>query len=484
MVRLSKEIYPEYKQYPIKVLQFGEGNFLRAFVNWQIDKMNREANFNGSAAVLQPLPQGMVIPALNEQDRLFTLFLQGIKDGKAVREHCVVNSIGAALNPYADYDAYLELAKGEELRFIVSNTTEAGIAFDANDKLEDRPANSYPAKLTAFLYKRFQAFSGDKTKGFIIIPCELIDRNGEKLKEIVLQYAKLWNLGDAFVSWLKEANTFCCSLVDRIVTGYPKDTIDSITEELGYEDKVVDVCEQFYLWVIEGPQWIKNEFPFEKAGLNIKLVDDMTPYRTRKVRILNGAHTTLVPVAYLLGLDTVGKSVTDPVAGSFIRNAIYEEIIPTLDLPRSELEEFAQAVLERFENPFVNHYLMSIALNSFSKYETRVLPSLLEYLHRNNALPKKLVFSLAAMLEFYKGKRGDETIALNDEPEVLELMAKLWAKADGSAESLHSLVTEVLAFNHVWKQDLNKVSGLTDAVTDYLAAIEKDGIHKAISLVQ
>lgn len=483
MVRLNKSIYPEYKQYPIKVIQFGEGNFLRAFVNWQLDKMNKEAGFNGSAAVLQPLPQGAVIRALNEQDGLFTLFLQGIKDGKAVREHCIVNSIGAAINPFTDYNDYLNVAKGEDLRFIVSNTTEAGIAFDANDKPEDQPPNSYPAKLTVFLHQRFLHFSGDTSKGLIIIPCELIDRNGEKLKAIVLQYAALWNLGDAFVTWLNEANTFCCSLVDRIVTGYPKDTIESITNELGYKDTVVDVCEQFHLWVIEGPQWIADELPVKKAGLNVKIVDDMTPYRTRKVRILNGAHTTLVPVAYLLGLDTVGHSVEHSVAGGFIRSAIYEEIIPTLDLPKPELEEFAKAVLERFENPFVNHYLMSIALNSFSKYETRVLPSLLEYQQRNGALPKRLVFSLAALLEFYKGKRGAEEIPLNDEPEVLELMHRLWANTDGSAASLHGLVTETLAFQHVWKQDLNAITGLTDAVTSYLASIEKDGIQEAIKQV-
>lgn len=483
MTRLNKSIYPEYKKYPVKVLQFGEGNFLRAFVNWQLDVLNKKAGFNGSAAVIQPLPQSFVVDALNEQDGLFTLYLQGIKDGKPVREHSIINSIDASINPFTDYEAYLNLAKGEDLRFIVSNTTEAGIAYDPADKLEDRPPNSYPAKLTVFLYKRYIHFKGDKSMGFIIIPCELIDRNGDKLKKIVLQYAELWGLGQDFKEWLHEANTFCCSLVDRIVPGYPKDDIDRITAELGYEDKVVDVGEQFHLWVIEGPQWIANEFPVQKAGLNVKIVDDMTPYRTRKVRILNGAHTTLVPAAYLLGLETVGQAVNDKVAGSFLRNAVYEEIIPTLDLPQAELEEFAKAVLERFENPFVNHYLMSIALNSFSKYETRVLPSLLEYQKRKGVLPARLAFSLAALLEFYKGKRSGEEIQLNDEPEVLELMGKLWTAADGSEGSLRQLVTEVLAFEHVWKQDLNNVQGLTDAVTAYLADIEKHGIQQAIQQV-
>nr|WP_319487188.1 tagaturonate reductase [uncultured Caproiciproducens sp.] len=479
MERLTKSIIPNYKKYPIKVLQFGEGNFLRAFVDWQIDKMNCEAGFNGGVAIVQPLPKGNT-GLLNEQDCLYTLFLQGIKDGKAVREHRIINSVSAAVNPYDDYEAFLNLAKCESLRFIVSNTTEAGIAYDPADQMTDRPPVSYPAKLTVFLYQRFLSFGGEPEKGLVIIPCELIDRNGEKLKKCVLQYSTLWNLDKAFITWLNGSNTFCCSLVDRIVPGFPKDTIEEITKELGYTDDAVDVGEQFHLWVIEGPQWIKNELPFEKAGLNIKLVEDMTPYRTRKVRILNGAHTTLVAVAYLLGLDTVGEAVNNPVASEFLHEAVFNEIIPTLDLPRKELEEFAAAVLERFQNPYVKHYLMSIALNSFSKYETRVLPSLLKYFERTKKLPSHLVFSLAALLEFYKGTRGAEKIPLNDEDQVLEFMKGQWLSCDGSNNSLLKLVQQVLAFQHIWKTDLNKVPGLTEAVSRYLAVIEKQGMGKAV----
>ena len=482
MDRLSKKICPLYHEYPIKVMQFGEGNFLRAFVDWQINKMNKEADFGGGVAIVQPLPKGNV-SNLNEQDRLYTLILQGMKNGKAVRDKDVITCVSAAVNPYEEFDKFLGLAKCETLRFIVSNTTEAGIAYKPDDKITDRPPDSYPAKLTVFLYQRYLAFHGAMDKGFIIIPCELIDRNGEKLKKIVLQYAQLWNLDNKFANWVNEANTFCCSLVDRIVPGYPKDTIDDITNELGYIDKAVDVGEQFHLWVIEGPKWIGNELPFKKAGLNVKLVDDMTPYRVRKVRILNGSHTTLVPVAYLLGLNTVGEAVNDPVAGKFLHGALYDEIIPTLDLPKQELEEFASAVLERFKNPFVKHYLLSIALNSFSKYETRVLPSLLEYQKRKNSLPKHLTFSLAALLEFYKGKRGNEDIPLNDEAKVIELMKKLWLSCDGSEKSLQALTKKVLAFDSVWKMDLNGIPGMTDAVTGYLIDIEKEGMEKAIQQI-
>ncbi|WP_017210206.1 tagaturonate reductase, partial [Clostridium beijerinckii] len=265
-MKLNKKLYKEFKTYPEKVLQFGEGNFLRAFVDWQIDKMNEEAGFNGSVVVVQP-QEGGLVNMLNEQDGLFTLYLQGVQGKKAIKTHKIINSISRGINPYTDYNEYLKVAENPELRFIVSNTTEAGIAFDENDKLNEGCQKSFPGKLTAFLFRRFMVFNGDNSKGFIIIPCELIDRNGEKLKEIVLRYAEMWNLGQDFVNWINDANTFCCSLVDRIVPGYPRDTIGEVRAELGYDDNLVDVGEIFHLWVIEGPQSIKDELPIEKAGL-------------------------------------------------------------------------------------------------------------------------------------------------------------------------------------------------------------------------
>lgn len=481
-MKLNKNTFKNYKNYSEKVLQFGEGNFLRAFVDWQIDKMNKEADFNGSVVVVQPIANGLA-EMLNEQDGLYTLYLRGIKDGKAVAEHSVIDSISRAINPYTAFEEYFKVVENRELRFIISNTTEAGIAFDENDKLEDKPQKSYPGKLTALLYHRFKTFNGDENKGFIIIPCELIDRNGEKLKAIVLKYAELWNLESEFIDWINNSNTFCCSLVDRIVPGYPKARIKEITEELGYEDSLVVEGEQFHLWVIEGPDSIKEEFPTDKAGLNTLFVKDMTPYRTRKVRILNGAHTSMVPVAYLYGVDTVMESVEHEVVGKFINEALFEEIIPTLDLPQEELEYFADAVLDRFRNPFIKHYLMSIALNSMSKYETRVLPSVLEYINRKGNLPKKLVFSLAALIEFYKGDRSGEKIELADNQDILDLYKAEWASYDGSEESLRKVVTSVLSYEANWKMDLNKVEGLTDAVAHYLYQIEKLGIKEAIKEV-
>ncbi|WP_236894589.1 tagaturonate reductase [Clostridium beijerinckii] len=481
-MKLNKKLYKEFKTYPEKVLQFGEGNFLRAFVDWQIDKMNEEAGFNGSVVVVQP-QEGGLVNMLNEQDGLFTLYLQGVQGKKAIKTHKIINSISRGINPYTDYNEYLKVAENLELRFIVSNTTEAGIAFDENDKLNEGCQKSFPGKLTAFLFRRFMVFNGDNSKGFIIIPCELIDRNGEKLKEIVLRYAEMWNLGQDFVNWINDANTFCCSLVDRIVPGYPRDTIDEVREELGYDDNLVDVGEIFHLWVIEGPQSIKDELPIEKAGLNVKVVDDMTPYRTRKVRILNGPHTAMVPVAYLYGLETVGEAVDHEVIGRYVHDVIYDEIIETLDLPHEELVEFADAIIERFQNPYVKHYLMSIALNSLSKYKTRDLPSLTEYLKRKGTLPKKLVFSLASLIEFYKGKRGDEDIQLADDEDILELFKELWEKYDGTKEGLNKIVTSVLAYEKNWVSNLNEIPNLADEVSRYLEIIEKVGMKEAIKEV-
>lgn len=481
-MKLNRELYKNHKSYPVKVIQFGEGNFLRAFVDWQIDKMNKEADFNGSVAVVQPL-EGGLIHMLNEQNCLYTLYLQGIQNGKATKTHTVIDCIDRAVDPYKDYNKYLELAEIPSVRFIISNTTEAGIVFENDDKLEGGCQKGYPSKLTALLYHRFKTFNGALDKGLNIIPCELIDRNGEKLKEIVLKYAEIWNLGDEFITWINTANTFFCSLVDRIVPGYPRDTIEEVRTELGYDDNLVDVGEVFHLWVIEGPQCLKEELPIEKAGLNVKIVDDMTPYRTRKVRILNGPHTAMVPVAYLYGLDTVGETVDHEIMGQYVRELIFDEIVPTLDLPHDELVQFGNDIIERFQNPYVKHYLMSIALNSMSKYKTRDLPSLTEYLKRKGELPRKLVFSLAALIEFYKGKRGNEDIKLADDEHILELYKNLWSECDGSESGLKTLVTKVLAYYRNWGMDLNEIDGLTQAVTDNLILIEKVGMKEAVKSV-
>ncbi len=481
VMQLNKKLFAGHHNYPEKVLQFGEGNFLRCFVDWMFHQLNKSGDFNGSVVVVQPIEKGMV-NLLNEQDGLYTVYLRGLKNGKAESTHEAVDVISRGINPYEDFNAYLQTAENPSMRYVISNTTEAGIAYSEDDQPTGAPPSSFPAKLAVWLHHRYKTFGGDAAKGVHIIPCELIEKNGDKLKKVLLQLAERWQYEQGFLDWLQSTCTFSNTLVDRIVPGYPRERMAEITEELGYEDKQVVEGEPFHLWVIEAPESLQEELPFPSIGLDVLYVKDITPYRTRKVRILNGAHTTLVPVAYLYGIDTVREAVEDPVVGGFLREAIFEEIIPTLDLLKEELEQFAAEVIDRFRNPYIKHQLMSIALNSWSKFETRVLPSILEFKKRTGAIPQRLAFSLAATIAFYKGKRGEETIALNDDAAILALLQEAWEVADGSKASIKAVVTKVLGYGKNWKMDLNTVDGLNEAVTYHLNNIEKLGMAKAIEL--
>ena len=477
---LNKQSYPAYRQFPERVLQFGEGNFLRCFVDWMFNELNKKTDFNGSVVVVQPIDKGMV-NMLNDQDGLYTLYMRGLKDGAALSTHETINIISRGINAYEDFAAYLATAENPDMRFVVSNTTEAGIAYDENDTPDMTPPNSYPAKLAIWLHHRYKHFNGDASKGMHIIPCELIDKNADVLKSILFKLAEKWGYEAGFTAWLTDACTFSNTLVDRIVPGYPRERIAEITAELGYEDRQVVEGEHFHLWVIQANEVLEKELPFPSIGLDVLYVKDITPYKTRKVRILNGAHTALVPVAYLYGIDTVRESVEHPVVGKFINDAIFEEIIPTLDLSKEELEKFANEVLDRFKNPFIKHLLMSISLNSWAKFETRVLPSILEFIKRKNAIPTKLSFSLASTIAFYRGKRGEDTIAINDDAALVALLNDAWSKYDGSDASLKAVVTEVLAYDKNWKLDLNTVAGLNDAVTAHLTNIINNGMQAAVA---
>lgn len=482
MEKLSRNLFPDIPQYPEKVLQFGEGNFLRAFADWQIDVMNQQTEFNGSVVAVQPRGQGKT-EKLNQQDGLYTLFLMGMKDGKAVKEHRVISSISRGIDLFNHYNEYMELAHNPHLRFVISNTTEAGIVFDPDDRLEDRPQKCFPAKLTAFLHERFRAFSGASSKGLIVLPCELIEKNGDLLKKYILQYAAVWQLGEGFTQWIEEANTFCNTMVDRIVPGYPVDSADEMTTELGYLDDYMVMAEHYHLWVIEGPRWLRDEFPAQQAGMNTLIVDDLTPYRTQKVRILNGAHTAMTPVAYLYGLNTVAEAVEHEKTGTYIKELIDEEIIPALDFPKEELHAFAADVMDRFRNPFIQHYLLSISLNSVSKFKTRNLPTLLEYVEQKQTLPERLVFALGALISFYRGKRGEEDIPLEDNERVLQFFQEQWALYDGTFPSVLQLVENILRYEE-WAQDLNQIPGLTLAVSEALYKIETNGMKATIESIK
>lgn len=465
-------------RYPDKIIQFGEGNFLRAFVDWIIWKMDKSAGFNGGVVVVQPIERGMV-DALNEQDGLYHLNLQGIDKGQAVDSIDLVDVINRGINPYRDFGSYLSLAEDPGIRFVISNTTEAGITFDPSCKLDDRPASSYPGKLTQLLYHRFKYFKGDRSKGFIIFPCELIFLNGKELKKCILQYIDLWGLEPEFRTWFEEACGVYCTLVDRIVPGYPKDNIDSILERIGYDDRLVDKAEIFHLWVIEAPDSVAEEFPAGKAGLNVLFVPSEAPYHARKVTLLNGPHTVLSPVGYLSGLDTVKECVEDPLIGKFVHKVMFEELLETLDLPRHELEKFAGDVLERFVNPYVKHFVTSIMLNSFSKYKTRDLPGLKTYLQRKGSLPEGLVLGLAGIITYYRGgRRGDAEIVPADDPAILDLLKSLWATGD-----ISKVAEGVLGAGWIWGEDLNLIPGLTSMLTGFLMTVRDKGMREAVASV-
>ena len=390
---------------PEKIIQFGEGGFLRGFVDWMLQEINEKTDFNGSVVVVQPIENGMC-EMLQKQDCMYTHICRGI-EGVDTR---IVDVISRCINPYEDYDSYLKLAENPDFKFVVSNTTEAGISYSEGDKLSDRPQKSFPAKVTALLKKRFDL----GLDGFVFLPCELIDKNGSTLKNIILRYADEWGLGDDFKKFVEKENVFCNTLVDRINTGYPKGE----DLQLGYEDNMVNTSEYFHLWVIEGPKDKVLEIPFDKTDLNVIVTDDMSMYRTRKVRILNGAHTAMIPYALLSGVETVKGCMEDKTMCEFDKACVYDEIIPTLDLPKEELLSYADSVFERFNNPYIKHFCSSISLNSVSKFKVRVLPSILEYIKRFDKMPEKLLFSFARLIEFYK------TDMPNDDKDVVEFMKK------------------------------------------------------------
>lgn len=466
--------------FPEKVLQFGGGNFLRAFVDWMIDVYNEKTNSDLGVLLVTPIERDNY-KKWQEQEGLYHVLTRGFQNGKIVDESRLVSSISRILHLYPKWEEFLKSAENPDTRIVVSNTTEAGIRFSDKDQISDTPPNEFPAKLTLWLYRRFLFFQGNPDKGCIMIPVELILKNGEILKKCILQNIDNWGLKDDFKHWIVNHNIFCNTLVDRIVPGVGRDVLSEEWEKLGYQDTAITQGEAFHFWVIEGPEIVQEELPLNKAGLNVIFTDDLTPYRTRKVRILNGAHTSMVPLGYLYGTETVRRTVEHEVLGKFVLKTIFEEIIPTLDLPDDELRQYANDVLDRFKNPFIKHQLISIALNSISKFETRVLPSLLEYYNRKGTLPINLVFSLAALLTFYKGTYRGKTIPLNDDPEAIAFLADLWQNCDGSEESLSELAEKVLGWEYAWKKDLNSIDGLKEMLADHLSAIESKGIQQAVA---
>ena len=486
---LEKAGYTGYllKNAPERVLQFGEGNFLRAFADYWFDMANEKAGWNGKCVLVQPIAQGLT-QRINRQEGLYTLYLRGRQNGEKVDVKRVISSVSRCLNPYEkqDYDAMMDVAAGEALEYIVSNTTEAGIVYDPSCRLEDCPPASFPAKLTQVLLHRWRA----GRPGVVVLSCELIDNNGKELLRCVNQYIKQWGLEEGFARWVNGDCTFCSTLVDRIVPGRIRDAAEAarLEDENGYRDALIDVGEVFGVWNIEGPEWLAEKLPFRAAGLNCPVVPDVTPYKKRKVRILNGAHTGFVLGAYLAGYDIVRDCMQDDVILGFMNRMLHEEVIPTLPLDRQDLEAFAAAVQDRFNNPFINHELMSITLNSTSKWRARNMPSLLEYAQTAGKLPPCLAMSFAAYIAFYSSDiqalteqglvcrrpKGNE-YTVSDDRWVLEFYYSRRGVSD------ETLVHDVMTNEKMWGQDLTLVPGFEQAAAENLRRIRTEGARAAFA---
>ena len=461
--------------HPVRAIQFGAGRFLRGFFDWMVDRLNQEGHYRAAVAVVRPTDQGPYQELL-EQEGLFHVVLRGLQEGRPVEEIALVGCVADAIQPYQAYEAFLALAALPTVRLVVSNTTETGIRFQPEPFPTDRPAETFPGKLTALLYRRFQHVEGAPQGGWILLPCELIQDNGQRLREAVLQYAAHWDLPSEFHAWVERACLFCNTLVDRIVTGWPQEGADALWDRIGFQDRLLTVAEPYHLWAIQAPEWVAQAFPAAEAGLNVHFVQDITPFRERKVRLLNGAHTAMTPLGLLAGLETVGQVVEDPELGPFIRALMEEEIVPSMDLPPTELRAYVAQVWDRFRNPFLRHRLADILLYSISKWRVRLLPTLLAYTERFGQVPPRTVLALAGLLRLYRGAGQGRPLPIQDEAEPLARIQAAWAQG-GPPETL---AAQLLQDPRLWGQDLSAISGLVSAVARALERLEREGVRAAL----
>ncbi len=469
---------------PVRILQIGDGNFLRAFADWMIDVTNGAGLFNGEVTMVQPLERG-IADLMRAQDNLFTVLLRGVQNGEEIEAKRIVSCVKNTVNPYSQWGEMLATMADPSLRFVVSNTTEAGISYVAEDLVDGKCPANFPAKVTALLLARFNAFRGSQESGLVFLPCELIEANGTKLRNFVLQFADAWKLPAAFIVWVKQHNVFCNTLVDRIVPGFPAAEAEVLFEKLGYRDPLIVAAEPFLLWVIEGPAALAEEFPLHKAGLDVVWTDDLQPYRTRKVRILNGAHTASSLASYSAELDTVRSMTEDSVVSKFLNRVMFEEIVPFVPLPDAERVAYAETIMERFANPYIRHELISIALNSVSKWQVRVLPTVKDYIATNGKAPVGLAFSLAALLNFYRGKfvegghyegeRHGQSYRILENADLLSIMNSAW---QGDAKTV---AATLLADVRLWGEDLTRLAGLAEQTTTSLASIQRHGVKAAMA---
>lgn len=476
----QRALFESARTSPVKILQIGEGNFLRGFFDWMVHTCRKQGLYDGSIVVTQPRPAGaQKLADLRRQEGLYTLLTRGLEQGKLVEQSEVISVFSDAVDPYATWSEFLSLAENPHLEVVVSNTTEAGLVYMPTPFTGDQPLVSFPARLTAFLFRRFSHFEGAADKGLVLLPCELLEHNGDLLRTGVLRHSADWGLPDEFVAWVKHHNRFLNSLVDRIVTGYPTDEAAQLFADWGYEDAFLNTAEPYHFWAIEGDERLAKLLPFQQAGLNVHWVEDLEPYHVRKVRILNGAHTLMTPLGLLRGFHHVREIMEDTRLRRFVQTAIEGEIMPVLALDAEELQAYADTVFERFGNPFIQHRLLDIAMNSISKFRVRLLPSLLDFQTKTGALPTHIVEALAALVRLYKCRQTEagyvgarlngEIYPLRDEPAVLQFFATLWSRHDTKEISLDEVGVHTLANVELWGTDLTQVDGLADLLGKHLA---------------
>ena len=458
---------------PIKILQFGEGNFLRAFVDWQIDKANEAGIMNHGVAIVQPIDKGMA-GMLEQQDCLYHVYLEGVKEKKPVKDIRLVKCVQCAINPYEEYEAYEKIFLSPELEATVSNTTEAGIRYEEGDDLWALPPKSYPAKMTALLYKRFKHFEGDPSKGLCIICCELIENNGSTLREYVLRHAEYNKLGEDFIEWVEKYCHFCDTLVDRIVPGFPRENIAEIKEELGFDDNLVVKAEFYHLWAIGGPGYeeVQRRLPLDKAGLHVIFMPTIKQFRDKKVRILNGSHTGMVPIGLQIGCETVMDAFNNADLEAFVNTMVAEEVIPMIEEDQEELKAFAAGILERFYNPYIRHMLKTISLNSLSKWETRNFPTVLDNWKKAGKVAEKELFTFAALLTLYSGKVD---FTPDDTAEHVEFIQKVW-----NSEDVDATVKAIVENKNIWTVDFTEVEPFVEKVAGYVKVILSEGMAAAL----
>ncbi len=496
MERLTKEQISNKKllELPEKIIQFGEGNFLRGFIDWMVHEMNKQQLFNGRIVAIQPTPHGKVVPKLNRQDGLYTLALRGIHHGEVVESNEIISSISRGINPYTDWEQVLKVAEDENVTFLFSNTTEAGLTYMKEDYNEAEAPLSFPGKVTAFLYHRYKIMNGKTKAGLTIIPCELVENNGKLLKEIVLQLSDDWNLPTDFIHWIQNENKFCNTLVDRIVTGYPTDQIQQYRSLLGYEDELLVTGEPYHLFVIDADEETAQQLPFTQAGLNVKW-GDITPYRELKVRLLNGPHTMMFAACYLAGVNTVLEAMEDELLLRFLKEGLFNEIMPVVPMDEEEKNSFVHSVLERFRNPYNRHLLTDIGMNAVYKFHSRLAPIVIEYIKREGKLPKVITFSMAALMIYYRparkegtfliGCRGNDEYTIRDNEEIINLFEAAWSLYDGSKEAINRVVQKLLTNTEIWGLD-STISGMLHAdITSSIEAILENGIKvEMVKLVE